>query len=293
MRRRTFVGTLDNPVPRGAIRLGFTLIELLVVVAIISLLIAILLPSLAGAREQSQRVKCATNQRSCAIGALQYTQENRDWFNPIQDLHRLRTSNVEGTWRVYLWKYIGQNPDAVDCPTEPNERYADGFSSYDRSQRSGLLPPVDSSAFGKLHALEMYNASGIGANLAHYWSEAEGNGPFGRPTESGYIEGLSRAAFVAVPDRLILFGDGHGDAELDWPEDRWWIFSWTPGLSEGGPGYDRVLQGDLGAVRHAGRANYSFYDGSTRYLDAARIACTPEECWWSIEYRPHLEHSTQ
>ncbi len=51
---------------------AFTLIELLVVVAIIALLISILLPSLAAAREQTRAVKCLSNLRSMGQGIAQY-----------------------------------------------------------------------------------------------------------------------------------------------------------------------------------------------------------------------------
>jgi prepilin-type N-terminal cleavage/methylation domain-containing protein/prepilin-type processing-associated H-X9-DG protein len=57
-------------------RRGFTLIELLVVVAIIGLLIAILVPSLSGARSRSRRVLCLSNQRQIGIAIYSYADNN-------------------------------------------------------------------------------------------------------------------------------------------------------------------------------------------------------------------------
>ena len=61
-------------------RQGFTLIELLVVVAIIALLISILLPSLARAREITKRAVCASNLRGIGQGFKTYSNDNFDWF---------------------------------------------------------------------------------------------------------------------------------------------------------------------------------------------------------------------
>jgi prepilin-type N-terminal cleavage/methylation domain-containing protein len=59
---------------------GFTLVELLVVIGIITVLIAILLPSLNVARESAQKVNCASNLRQLALMTQEYALENHDYI---------------------------------------------------------------------------------------------------------------------------------------------------------------------------------------------------------------------
>jgi len=61
-------------------RRGFTLIELLVVIAIIALLVAILLPTLATARQRSAQVACLGNLNQILRATGMYMQANRGWF---------------------------------------------------------------------------------------------------------------------------------------------------------------------------------------------------------------------
>lgn len=59
---------------------AFTLIELLVVVAIIAMLIAILLPSLAATRHSARRVVCQANVRQIVTGWHLYLEEHKGHF---------------------------------------------------------------------------------------------------------------------------------------------------------------------------------------------------------------------
>jgi prepilin-type N-terminal cleavage/methylation domain-containing protein len=59
---------------------GFTLVELLVVIGIIAVLVAMLLPALANAREQSFRVACASNLRQMGQIAHSFAVQHKGRF---------------------------------------------------------------------------------------------------------------------------------------------------------------------------------------------------------------------
>ncbi len=84
---------------------GFTLIELLVVISIIAILISILLPALAKARELANRAVCMANIRGIVQSMITYSQSNGGVFPNIPN-------NTAQNWGPY---YYWNNP------TEPME----------------------------------------------------------------------------------------------------------------------------------------------------------------------------
>lgn len=70
----------------------FTLIELLVVIAIIAILAAMLLPSLARAREMAKKSACGGNLKQAMQAVILYGSNNDQWF-VIED------PNYQGWWR--------------------------------------------------------------------------------------------------------------------------------------------------------------------------------------------------
>src|ERR1051325_1816627 len=103
-------------------RQGFTLIELLVVIAIIALLASMLLPALSKAKGKAQQVYCLNNMKQLSTGTHLYTGDNAEWFPPIQ----ASMGSFETSWRSYIFRYVGENPNVYDCPVEKWEVYAKG-----------------------------------------------------------------------------------------------------------------------------------------------------------------------
>ncbi len=71
---------------------GFTLVELLVVISIIALLIALLLPALAAAKEDADRTVCASNLHGIGELAAEFAASNRGYFPQGYSNNQYRTA---------------------------------------------------------------------------------------------------------------------------------------------------------------------------------------------------------
>jgi len=118
---------------------AFTLVELLVVIGVISVLIAMLLPSLQKVREQARTVQCMSNQRQMLMGLRMYAGENKQGFPWT---HELQTY-VFYQWIQALIDHKSVNRQVAKCTSE--KRY--GFGQY-----VALWDPTGNTAQGVPHA---------------------------------------------------------------------------------------------------------------------------------------------
>lgn len=86
---------------RASSHRAFTLVELLVVIGIIGVLISILLPTLAKARQRGITVQCASNLRQIAMGWQMYVQQYKGIAPPA------RVPDIRGSRNLYD---LGQGP---------------------------------------------------------------------------------------------------------------------------------------------------------------------------------------
>jgi prepilin-type N-terminal cleavage/methylation domain-containing protein len=98
-------------------RTGFTLIELLVVVAIIAVLVSILLPALASAREMAKRTSCQANLRQIGLGIAMYANVHNGYLPPsgTGQYSPAFITYADYGWSWSLKPYIGDGK-VLFCP---------------------------------------------------------------------------------------------------------------------------------------------------------------------------------
>ncbi len=190
---------------------GFTLIELLVVVAIITSLMAILLPSLKTARDRAKETKCAAALRDIGVGLHSYAVANRDYvcsgsFDP--EVSNGRDGPVDEVgWVADLVNQRTAIPGDSLCPTNPaiyNQKLGTsgaGSDSYTEEEARDLID-------------RGYNTN---YTQAWYMARTEWN-PTSRDHNLKRVRAtrgpLRLGRWVRVPDSLIpLIGDGRTDTD--------------------------------------------------------------------------------
>jgi prepilin-type N-terminal cleavage/methylation domain-containing protein/prepilin-type processing-associated H-X9-DG protein len=98
-------------------RPAFSLIELIVVIGIITVLIAILLPTLHRARQQALTVKCRANLQQIGQALLIYSQNNHDWIYP-PNRGVVDGRPKEEYWPNLVFKPAVWNPPILLCPAD-------------------------------------------------------------------------------------------------------------------------------------------------------------------------------
>lgn len=240
-----------NPVKQR----GFTLVEMLVVIAIISLLAALLMPSLRLALETARATFCAGNQRQCYLAANLYAGDNMGIFPAM-----FKTS---GGNNVYWTLYVRGNQSLFAA--------GDG-SPYLESSRELLCPQ------NAMFSMEMAagnkdgtgNPSAYGYGLFRFTAgeTTSMNESFGK--QINFTAG-SRPFIVQYylnrvrrPSSVTMFADSTAPKSTGaWSVGN--ISGTTSAISDTG----RVL------LQHTDMANVLHFDGHLQMLDAIGLNTLP------------------
>ncbi|MCK4792727.1 MAG: prepilin-type N-terminal cleavage/methylation domain-containing protein [Desulfobacteraceae bacterium] len=247
------------------VKQGFTLIELLVVIGVISVLLAILLPSLRAARQQGQRIVCASQMRQLGLAHVMYQQSHEGWIVPAtQEL------GVDEYWYNTLGPYF-EHKNVGHASEHPDD-----------IGREILKCPLDQAAYPR-----MLNPHGL--NPEGWLSYAINSQPTRHASSRGkkYAGvGGHRIFQVRSPTSAMLHCDF---AYRAWICDSITLTRNRYGSEPGAhydemPGYPEQNKTVRSAYRHSGRINVLWADSHVSLLEGRIPSAEDRNGFWGPLY---------
>ena len=127
-------GSKSGTAPSGPGRAAFTLVELLVVVAILSLLISMLMPSLGRAKEMARKTMCMTNMKGMGLGLRMYVEQNDQFVPPFHAIMNEEAINGKPQWTWYWCDFL---VSYCDESAKPAQWKSGDWWTVGRQPRSG------------------------------------------------------------------------------------------------------------------------------------------------------------
>jgi len=211
-----------NKVKRSA---KFTLIELLVVVGTIGILVSMLLPALATAKESAKRVNCMSNQKQITAAALMYASEDKDAdYLPLEP----GAASTSALWNGTRWFGPGKlTRNYVDkkvffCPSQST--YNEGNATFG-IQNAGV---AGKPCVGSFYFHGDADTTGINIQLGRNTNPVEV--PFSSdydthdtPIEydNGVWQDLAHKKGTTVYGKNVAYLDGHAGFVIGTWDSRW------------------------------------------------------------------------
>jgi prepilin-type N-terminal cleavage/methylation domain-containing protein/prepilin-type processing-associated H-X9-DG protein len=257
-------------------RRAFTLVELLAVVGIISVLIGLLLPTIAGARRSAATVKCASNLRSLGHAINLYVNEQKGYAPSYRALY---AGNVRVPWYDQLARYVFNRP-AIG--TTPATSSVINQVEFDRS----LFASCPAFQFVKLTgAINVFNTStGYGINQYPLMPLTAAELP-----QWGYNNYHVEASVAPAPSdkgRYFKFTEFKNPANRAMMADMNGYGGLRAQLSGLDPYYfepnGNGIPGDIDYFRHGRIRDYNRTGVNVLFVDGHVDACTPWQAVWAV-----------
>jgi prepilin-type N-terminal cleavage/methylation domain-containing protein len=211
-------------------RHAFTLIELLVVIAIIAILAAMLLPTLARAKEKGKQIFCLNNLKQLGLSLRMYADDNKGFYPPHNE--------DPSRWPGRMYDYY-KNVKILLCPTDVETPDTFGSTNIiaDGAPRSYLINGWNDYFRDVLGVADFQNI---------YLAD-------------NYPQGLNEGVIIH-PSETVVFGEkqfDRGDFHMDMYEGMGDDFT---GVVEQGRHSGR------GPKTNTGGSNYTFSDGRAQFM---------------------------